>query len=354
MHLRSVTIDELRAVMTEAPGVVYVPVSKTPHFSFANELIASVREGREFSPETTEYMEFCRMQCRTPGGFFGAYGDIGCLRRCHEFAATILSIYEHGGVENIPTVHRKDGEFYLIHDGHHRIAALAAMGYKTFMVNERDETLGDSRTHEAVKYFDGLLTRINNGRRETYQPLPPGFGRGFTLGRHCHGRLKMLLEAIPEGSTVLDIGACLGFFTRELAKAKRPTHAVEIDPRYCEAMDILERADPSGATYQHADFISGSVTGKYDFVLCLAVMHHIIKDRPAEAVAAVKRLDELAVKGLILEYGTDSEDWLKGRNINRDAVEKLISENTSFKIAKVLGRTRWGTRDVCLLTRDVL
>ncbi len=75
------------------------------------------------------------------------------------------------------------------------------------------------------------------GRREVYQPITaPELASEWPLVRNCEDRLGMIrtyLEAagIGEGSSYLDVGACYGWFVRQMLDQGYDAHGVELDPR---------------------------------------------------------------------------------------------------------------------------
>jgi len=328
-------------------------IKDAPHYKFAKLILEAEAKGDDICFEDTDYYKYGMEAIKElgAGGFFGATDAEGMLNRCRDFRDLILDIKKHG--VNFPVmIHKGDQDgAYVIRDGHHRAAAIIALGVEDFEVDEHEQTYAEFWKMNRIKHFDDLLINvINKGKSEKYQPLPDGFGEGLKLGRECTDRLEMMramLKKENDPQSILDIGACLGYFTRELARDGHNVHAIDINPEYVDAMVRLEFDDPSGAKYHHQDFISEK--GEYDYVICLAVMHHTMKE--GCGVEGAKALERLTKKGLFIEIGTDSEDWLKGRDINHGELKKLFDQHTTFKNWQYLGRTRWNTRDVYYVSR---
>jgi SAM-dependent methyltransferase len=95
---------------------------------------------------------------------------------------------------------------------------------------------------------------------------------------HTH---RCLLEHVPRGSTVLELGPASGYMTEALVRASCIVDAVELNPadaakaaRYCRKMIVGSVEDP--ATLAQA-------TGRYDIALMADVLEHL---RSPEVVLA--------------------------------------------------------------------
>jgi hypothetical protein len=348
----TVTSDTLYSMVQDCDPVqkygddlaIKTPIKESPHYKFAKLVL----EQEDFEFIDTDYFKYGMDALKLlPDGFFGALDEAGILQRCLDFQDLILDIKENG-IKFPVMIHKRDesGDC-CIRDGHHRAAALIALGADSFRVDEHDDTWDDFRKMHRIKNFDHLLqNEINKGKKEKYQPLPKGFGKGLNLGRKCKDRLKMMKSVIEGPSTILDIGACLGYFTRELSRDGHTVHAIDIDPKYVDAMRRLEYDDPSGATYEHSDFLNVPDDKKYDYVICLAVLHHSLQTGRDYTIKGLEKLDKITNRGIFMEIGTDEEDWLEGKNINNTELIALFDEHTRFTDWTYLGRTRWNTRDV--------
>lgn len=344
---------DLKSFKYEENGrkTVKIPLTETAHFLFVKEYI----EKRVFDFEESEYFKVgMRVIESDTRGFFGAKTKEELLLRCKKFIDLIEDIALNG-LEVTPSVHKKDedGDF-VIHNGHHRCAIALNLGYDLIMVHENDETLQEFSKAERVRRFEELILDINSGKREVYQPVPEGFANGFSVGRLCSDRLKMIRGEVKPNSKILDVGACLGYFSRNLARDGHNVLAIDIDEKYVRAMEMLEFDDPSGAEYAH---ISLALLGDdvryrdFDYGVVLAVLHHTMMYSMDEAIRSVKVLDQCVKRGIFVEIGTDSEGWVK-KGVNHDTLRTLIEENTGFKKWTNLGTTRWETRVVYYVERE--
>ncbi|MFB4284463.1 MULTISPECIES: class I SAM-dependent methyltransferase [unclassified Nonomuraea] len=117
----------------------------------------------------------------------------------------------------------------------------------------------------------------------------------FSHNDHYHGRL---LRLVPRGArTALDVGCGTGGFARRLAGRGLEVDAV--DP----AAEVIEAAGPApGVRYHHADITEMELpAGRYDYISCLASIHHV----PFGTVARLR--DALAPGGVLAVLGCYSE-----------------------------------------------
>jgi SAM-dependent methyltransferase len=130
--------------------------------------------------------------------------------------------------------------------------------------------------------FDGLMPFNHN---DFYHPL--------------------LSRQVPPGArTALDVGCGTGKLARRLAARGLSVTGVDVSTR---VLDIARAIGPDGIEYRHED--GQRATGRYDFITCVAALHHM----PADAMAALReRLNPggvLAVLGL--GHPGSAEEWVK-------------------------------------------
>jgi SAM-dependent methyltransferase len=101
----------------------------------------------------------------------------------------------------------------------------------------------------------------------------------------------LLLRAVPDGAyRALDVGCGTGHFARTLAK--RIDHVDAVD-RSVECIEIA-RAKSTNVTYAAGDFLTVPLEGSYDFISCIAALHHM----PLEP--ALERFVQLLAPGGVL------------------------------------------------------
>lgn len=130
----------------------------------------------------------------------------------------------------------------------------------------------------------------------------------FDHNAHYH---RLLMRQVPQGCrTALDVGCGTGRFARRLAR--RGIEVEAIDPSgevVTEARDVSGRLAGGGnPRFEQADVTQMELAqGHYDFISCLASIHHV----PFSTVAALR--DALAPGGVLVILGCYPEktpaDW---------------------------------------------
>jgi SAM-dependent methyltransferase len=116
----------------------------------------------------------------------------------------------------------------------------------------------------------------------------------FDHNDHYH---RLLLRHAPRGGAALDVGCGTGRFARRLAGLGLDVDAV--DP----SAEVIAEARARSAVGRGPRFVQGDITemelprGHYDFVSCLASLHHM----PFATVAALR--DALAPGGVLVVLG---------------------------------------------------
>jgi SAM-dependent methyltransferase len=119
----------------------------------------------------------------------------------------------------------------------------------------------------------------------------------FNHNDHYHA---LLLRQVPKGAArALDVGCGVGTFARRLAGRGIAVDAIDADPRMIEAASAIPSPD---VTFRRADVTSAELpAGRYDFVSCLASLHHVPFDTVTRLRAALKPGGVLAVLGCYRE-----------------------------------------------------
>ncbi|GAB2957591.1 class I SAM-dependent methyltransferase [Streptomyces pseudoechinosporeus] len=116
---------------------------------------------------------------------------------------------------------------------------------------------------------------------------------GFNLNDHYH---PLLLKQVPDGAlTALDVGCGTGQFARQLAQRGLDVDAV--DPN----ADVIEAAQATGGgpRYRQADVRESQLPDShYDFISCIASLHHMPFDTVLTLRKALAPGGVLAVLGL--------------------------------------------------------
>ena len=103
----------------------------------------------------------------------------------------------------------------------------------------------------------------------------------------------LLRQAPPGARTALDVGCGTGTLARRLAATGLSVTGIDVSKR---VLDIARAIGPDRIVYRHEDV--RQATGRYDFITCVAALHHM----PSEALTTLRSLlnpgGVLAVLGL--------------------------------------------------------
>ena len=103
----------------------------------------------------------------------------------------------------------------------------------------------------------------------------------------------LLRQAPPGARTALDVGCGTGRLARRLAAGGLEVTGVDVSERM---VGIARAIGPDGIVYRHED--GGQTTGRYDFITCVAALHHMPPDAMATLRARLNPGGVLAVLGL--------------------------------------------------------
>ncbi|MFB9686942.1 class I SAM-dependent methyltransferase [Amycolatopsis plumensis] len=106
----------------------------------------------------------------------------------------------------------------------------------------------------------------------------------FNHNDHYH---PLLLDLLPPGPGIaLDVGCGTGRFARRLAATGMAVEAVDLSAAMVEAASGLGSPGPGEIVYRQADVTTDPLPeAHYDFISCLASLHHM----PFETVAKLRR-----------------------------------------------------------------
>lgn len=115
----------------------------------------------------------------------------------------------------------------------------------------------------------------------------------------------LLLRQAPSGArTALDVGCGTGKLARRLAVQGLSVTGIDVSAR---VLSVARAIGPDSITYRQEE--GQSATGRYDFITCVAALHHM----PADALTALwARLNPggvLAVLGL--GHPRSAEEWAR-------------------------------------------
>jgi SAM-dependent methyltransferase len=129
-----------------------------------------------------------------------------------------------------------------------------------------------------------------------YQRIDLPFGLA-TRGRDRTPTARRIFPDDLRGKTVLDVGSYLGFFCFEALK-RGAARAVGLEIDRSSVRKAGRLAEVLGLTpeFRHHDIEHDPIDGRFDYVLCLNVLHHF-----REPIAVLQRLARATREKLVLE-----------------------------------------------------
>jgi SAM-dependent methyltransferase len=118
----------------------------------------------------------------------------------------------------------------------------------------------------------------------------------FNHNDHYH---PLLLSLLPPGTgRAMDVGCGTGRFARRLAAAGLYVDGLDASGVMIEAARAAGSPGPGKVEYRHADITAGPLPdGHYDFISCIASLHHV----PFETVESLR--DALTPGGVLAVLG---------------------------------------------------
>lgn len=120
---------------------------------------------------------------------------------------------------------------------------------------------------------------------------------GFNHNDHYH---PLLLDQLPPGPGVaLDVGCGSGRFARRLAATGMHVEAIDRSGPMIDLARAAGSPGPGTISYRQADLVAGKLPEEaYDFISCLAMLHHVPFDTVTKLRDALLPGGVLAVLGL--------------------------------------------------------
>jgi len=175
---------------------------------------------------------------------------------------------------------------------------------------------------DLLRFFIGSQCSIMRlfSAKFRYQSIPSGFAlldSHLASTRPCDDRLAIIKQHLPrDGKNILDIGSNTGYYLFELAKLGYLCHGLEPDPElvcYTSLMSYLMDAKGVSCECGKLDLSFIERMPRYEVILCLSVMHHIILKEGIDVAESI--LENLVPKTnhiLFFEMGQSNEikaDW---------------------------------------------
>jgi len=251
------------------------------------------------------------------------------------------------GIKDPITIHiRHDGKIW-VQDGYHRLFCADYISYK--------KAIPVSLAHADSKFktIESIMLKLGSGKN-TYHPIEHPYFRGWNAWRaDTPARFRAILSNLGDAKTVLDIGACEGHFSINLAARGHDVTAIEAHPDRAKVLKFF--ADLRGVKLEIAveDWASycARTDNEFDAIIFLSTFHHQVINR---GLGEFEKLGLLKGKKLFFEMATNREPKMaKFLQLDNHEMVKLVLANTKF--------TRWEqiyegpspfARDIFMFTRE--
>ena len=286
------------------------------------------------NPVSTPYFEASLMVVRKGKWWHGAKTRDDCVKRVRELLALRRRI-EREGIRVAPIIKiRGDGKLVL-HDGYHRLFCADYIGYKK-AIPVKVATVGPN-----FKVIEKVMLKLGGGKKYTYHPLydassalyHPYFRNWKAWRTDTPPRYRAILAKLGGAKSVLDIGACEGYFSINLAAKGYDVTAVELNPNRSKILRFF--ANLRGVSFPVAvedwqKYCTRTAT-EFDAAIFLSTFHHQVIHH---GLGEFGKLGLIRAKKLFFEMATNSEPkMVKFPTLNNGEMVRRVLANTKF--------TRW-------------
>jgi 2-polyprenyl-3-methyl-5-hydroxy-6-metoxy-1,4-benzoquinol methylase len=154
-------------------------------------------------------------------------------------------------------------------------------------------------TSTRTDWTEERIRRLLDEEELDYQRIALPFGLS-TTGNDRSGILDRVLPPDLSGKTVLDVGASLGYFCFEaLRRGAARAVGVDVDPETVRKATLIADCLGLNAEFQVLDVDSDPIGERFDYVLCLNVIHHT-----RNPITVLDRLIRATKERLVLEVAS--------------------------------------------------
>ncbi len=282
-------------------------------------------------------------------------GIVSTVPEAEQIQTLYQSIRQQGIKNNPSAIIQNDGSIVL-EDGHKRAAIALKLGYERLTVDILGRMPQWKEIVENLARVYGKKGRFNT---KLYQPINHPEFNDWEVARG-NERIAMIESHFStlKGKRVLDLGACLGHFSRWAERKGAQVDAIEGFNTFYQTAKLLNTIESTDVTYHKSDVVEWVDKNplQYDLTICLSIIHNIAQQgRPQDALRVLRLLSERSPQ-MLFDIGEEGEkgDQVSqlGLGLSKSNLPAFIRRNTAYtNIQKIGTEKEYCNRDLYLLSR---
>lgn len=311
----------------------------------AQDTLRMFDQNPKTDPRSTPYFKASVGMVSKKKWWHGAENAAGCVKRTLYLVSLRRSI-EQGGIKEPITIKiRGDGKIF-VQDGYHRLFCADYIGYNKAIPVKLDTV------DPKFKAMESLMLKLGSGKN-TYHPIEHPYFRGWNAWRaDTPARFRAIFARLEDAKTVLDIGACEGYFAINMAAKGCDVTAVEANPDRAKVLKFFADLRGVKLSIVTEDWRSycARTEKEFDAAIFLSTFHHQVIQG---GLGEFEKLGLIKTKKLFFEMATSKEQKMaKFPNLDNSEVIKRVLENTKFtRWEKIYAGPSPFARDIFMFTR---
>lgn len=318
----------------------------------AQDTLRMFDQNPKTDPKSTPYFRVSVAMVSNRKWWHGARTNDDCVKRTQYLLSLRRSI-ARGGIKEAPTIHIKGDGRIQVWDGYHRLFCADYMGYKKAIPVKL--TSVDSNFLAMEK----IMLKLGGGKEYTYHPINdpssalyhPYFRNWKAWRIDTPTRYQAVLAKLGGDKTVLDIGACEGYFSINLAARGYDVTAVELNPDRAKVLRFFANLRGLKFPVVVEDWQSycARTEKEFDAAIFLSTFHHRVIHG---GLGEFGKLGLIRAKKLFFEMATCREPKMaKFPTLDNSEIVQRVLENTKFtRWEKVFTATQFAPRDIFMFT----
>lgn len=292
----------------------------------AQDTLRMFDQNPRIDPRSTPYYKVSVGMVSRKRWWHGAQTAADCVKRTLYLMSLRRSIEREGIRQSIVTHIKNDGKIF-VQDGYHRLFCADYIGYK--------KVIPVTLTSVGVNFkaIKKLMLKLGGGKC-TYHPISHPYFRDWKAWRtDTPSRYRAILAKLGGAKSVLDIGACEGYFSINLAAKGYDVTAVELNPNRAKILMFFANLRGARIPVVVEDWqkYCARTTTEFDAAIFLSTFHHQVIHH---GLGEFSKLGLIKAKRLFFEMATNREPKMtKFPTLNDSEMIRRVLANTKF--------TRW-------------